>query len=275
MEARPAEWRKALRLCTVDSEIVRIVATNRFANLDDFKRNLPGLHTGYNLYRRLRHLQRIELIEPLIGDGDVQLGYRLTKKGMKFAKKNSFLRSATVQSRPAFRTQFDHDQIVNEARHILSASPIVSELISESELRSRIGKRLATTTAADHEWKVPDALFTLLTTRGPMTTALEVELTQKAKARYSKIVATLLTSKSFQFVFFICKDDRLATLIRNHIADARAKNALVRASKRSNGIYFCTLNDFRENCLDAIWDGEQNRFSINDLATQIQKRRNS
>lgn len=256
-----------VRLCTADREIVRIIAMNRFASRGEIGRNLIGLKAGYNLYRRLRHLQRIGLIELLTGDGETTLGYRLTRRGVKFARKNRFLAGDAVHSRPAFKTQFDHDQIVNEARQILSTSPIVTNFIAESELRSRIGKsRVSAMRGADHEWKVPDAMFTLSTSRGSMTTALEVELTQKAKARYARIVGTLLTSKSFEFVFFVCKDENLKTLIRNQITKARATNALVRASNRSNGIYFCTLTDLRKNGLDAVWEGEDTRFSINDLA---------
>jgi DNA-binding PadR family transcriptional regulator len=241
---------------------------NRFASRGEIGRNLIGLKEGYNLYRRLRHLQRIGLIELLTGDGETTLGYRLTRRGVKFARRNRFLAGDAVHTRPAFKTQFDHDQIVNEAKQILSTSPIVTNFIAESELRSRIGKsRVSATRGVDHEWKVPDAMFTLSTSRGSMTTALEVELTQKAKARYSKIVATLLTSKSFEFVFFICRDEKLKALIRNQIAKARATNALVRASNRSNGIYFCKLTDLRTKGLDAVWEGEDTRFSINELAS--------
>jgi hypothetical protein len=257
-----------VRLCTADREIVRLIAMNRFASRGEIGRNLIGLKEGYNLYRRLRHLQRIGLIELLTGDGETTLGYRLTRRGVKFARRNRFLAGDAVHTRPAFKTQFDHDQIVNEAKQILSTSPIVTNFIAESELRSRIGKsRVSATRGVDHEWKVPDAMFTLSTSRGSMTTALEVELTQKAKARYSKIVATLLTSKSFEFVFFICRDEKLKALIRNQIAKARATNALVRASNRSNGIYFCKLTDLRTKGLDAVWEGEDTRFSINELAS--------
>ncbi len=257
-----------VRLCNADKEIVRLIAMNRFASRGEIGRNLIGLKEGYNLYRRLRHLQRIGLIELLTGDGETTLGYRLTRRGVKFARRNRFVPGDAAHSRPAFKTQFDHDQIVNEARQILSTSPIVANFIAESELRSRITKsRVSTARGIDHEWKVPDAMFTLSTSRGSMTTALEVELTQKAKARYSKIVAALLTSKSFEFVFFVCKDECLKTLIRHQIAKARATNALVRASNRSNGIYFCTLADLRQHGLNAVWEGEDTRFSINDLAS--------
>ena len=254
-------------LCKVDQEIIRFIALNRFAHYKDLERKLQNLPTGYNLFRRLRHLRQADLIEPLVGDGGAKLGYRLSKKGVEYAKKNLIANDVVLQSRPAFRTQFDHDRIVIEAREVLSHSEIVRDFVSEIELRSKIVKDWRSVqNEVERDWKVPDALFRLSTQRGLMTTALEVELTQKAKTRYEKIVQALLTSRMFHLVFVLCKDEKLADLIRNEIAEARATNPFVRASNRSNGIYFCTLQKLRELKLDAHWEGEDKRFSLNELA---------
>lgn len=259
-------------LCAVDQEIMRFIALNRFAHYKDLERKLRVLPAGYNLFRRLRHLRQADLIERLVGDGGAKLGYRLSKKGIEYAKKKLISNEVILQSRPAFRTQFDHDRIVIEAREILSHSKIVRDFVSETELRSRIVKDWRSVqNEVERDWKVPDALFRLSTQRGSMTTALEVELTQKAKARYEKIVQALLTSKMFHLVFVLCKDEKLAALIRNEIAQARATNPFVRASNRSNGIYLCTLQTLRERKLDAPWDGEDKRFSLNEIAAELNK----
>lgn len=63
------------------------------------------------------------------------------------------------------------------------------------------------------------------------------------------------------------------TLIRNEIAESRATNPFVRASSRSNGIYFCTLPTLRELKLDAPWEGEEKRISLNEIAAQLDKER--
>lgn len=259
-------------LCKVDKEIIQIIATNRFANHGDLVRVMKGLPPGYNLCRRIRHLRNVGLIESLIGDGGVKLAYRLTRKGIVYAKKSLFANDIILQSRPAFRTQFDHDRIVNEVREILSPSPIVRDFVSEVELRSKIGGewRVVRNTS-EHDWKVPDALFSLRTTKGIMTVALEVELTQKAKARYTKIIQALLTSRKFHLVFFLCKNENLITLIRNEVAYVRRSNSIVRSSNRSNGIYFCSLDEVRSLGLDAPWDGENSRFSLNEISHTLEK----
>lgn len=256
-------------LCKVDQNIIRIVALNRFAHYKDLERMLTDLPSGYNLFRRLRHLRRIDLIEPLIGDGGAKLGYRLSKKGIEFAKRTLLTNEIVLQSRPAFRTQFDHDRVVMETRNILSQSEIIRDFVSETELRSKIGRDWRSFhDGIERDWKVPDALFTIRTTQGFRTAALEVELTQKAKARYGKIVQALLTARMFHFVFVLCKDEKLRDLIRNEVAEARATNPFVRASSRSNGIYFSTLSALRELKLDAPWEGEDRRFTLNEVAAR-------
>jgi len=215
-------------------------------------------------------LKNVGLIESLIGDGDVSLGYRLTRKGIEFAKKSALASDNVLQSRPTFRTQFDHDRIVNEAREILSASPIIRDFVSEVELRCRSGREWRISqNKSERDWKVPDALFNLRTAKGVMTTALEVELSQKAKTRYAKIIQALLTSRKFHLVFILCKTERLMHLIRNEVIEARTSNSVVRASNRSNGIYFCTLENLRALGLDALWEGENSRFSIKEISLKL------
>ena len=255
-------------LCSVDSAIIRVLAKNRFANVHDLRARLPGLSDKYNLFRRLRYLAKVELVEPLMGDGGNRLGYRLTAKGVSFSRAAALANEAILNSRPTFRSQFDHDQVVNEVRDIILTSPIISEFISESELRSQNEDSRMSRLIDTRDWKVPDALFSLSTSGTLMKTALEVELTQKANARYSKIVEALLTSRKFQFAFFVCRDEKIIRPIAAAIEHARAKNPLVRASNRSNGIYFSAVDLLREKRLHAPWFGEGTSFTLADLASK-------
>lgn len=257
-------------LCSADNEIIRTLAANRFASSSELRARLVGASEQYNLRRRIRYLQKIKLVEPLIGDGGNRLGYRLSVKGLLYARRMKFAKPDVTHSRPAFRSQFDHDQVVNEVRALLSSSSIICDFISETELRSKAGAaRVSKSKEQAHEWKVPDAMFTLHTAKGVRTAALEVELTQKAKARYSKIFAALITSRQFHFVFIVCKDEKLQAVIRQALADARATNVLVRVSNRSNGIYFCTLDSLRADRLDAPWTGEDKSFTLTELALKV------
>jgi hypothetical protein len=262
------------KICSIDLDIVRILAIDRFATRRDIVRRLEEKPDIRRIQRRLRYLQKIGLIEPLVGDGDSRLGYRLSGYGKYIAARQNLAPMTVLQSRPAFKSQFDHDQIVNEVRDILIPSAIVSGFVSEAELRSQSGGTIGGSTGSDsHEWKVPDAMFTLRTRGGEVTVALEVELSQKAKARYSKIVQALLTSRRFQFVFVVCRNTKLQELMVHAISSARESNALVRASNRSNGIYFCQLDALRLNRLDAPWRGETKTFTINELTNdQLQNR---
>lgn len=210
----------------------------------------------------------VDLIEALVGDAGARLGYRLTRRGVRFSLANDLANESVLSERPVFRSQFDHDQTVNEMKGILLASPIVDDFVSETELRSdnddsRQGRRVVS-----RDWKVPDALFSLNTASGKMTVALEVELTRKAMPRYSKIVEALLVSKRFQLVFFVCQDENLVGRIAKAVREARARNPLVKASSRSNGIYFTAVQLLRERKLNAPWFGEGSSFTIQALGNK-------
>jgi len=260
-------------LCTVDSAIVRYLALNRFAKQVDLFDSILGIAPSYNMPRAVRRLKGHGLIETLIGDANTHLGYRLTRKGLHYAEKIMLIPDSVLKSRPAFRSQYDHDRIVNEARRILSESPVVSDFITEAELRASQEKSWRDHIDSNNrDWKVPDAIFKLMTKKGVLRVALEVELSQKAKARYAKIMQAILISRQFDVVFFLCKDERLQSLIYREVTEARAKNPMVKVSQRSNGIYFSTLETLRAMKTDAPWSGEENRFTIREIEESFSKK---
>ncbi len=257
---------KTPKLCTTDSAIIRYLAENRFGTRTDLINSIASLSEKSNMNRILGRLKSNGLIEVMLGDSDCHLGYRLTKKGLSFSQANLSIPPELLRSRPSFRSQYDHDRVVAEARRILSASTAVSDFKSELELRSKLGRRsFQFSYRKEREWKVPDGLFTLTTKKGPMRVALEVELSQKAKARYQKIMRAILVSREFEIIFFLCRDSHLADLISKEVTEARQTNPVVKASDRSNGIYFCTMELLRKDGNDALWCGEKSRFSINQI----------
>lgn len=257
-------------LCRVDSEIVRYLALNRFAKQADLFASIQGIGPSYNMPRAVRRLKEIELIEPLLGDGNNHLGYRLTRKGLRYAAAELRIPRDALKTRPAFRSQYDHDRVGNEARRILSESPVISDFVSEAELRAKQGKSWQDRIKENqHDWKVPDALFTLRTRKGPLRVALEIELSQKAKSRYARIMEAILVSRQFEIVFFLCKDDRLLDVVRSQVAETRKRSSRVKVSSRSNGIYFSTLETLRALKLDAPWIGEDNRFTIREIEVSL------
>jgi hypothetical protein len=268
MNGNPKRGRRRTNqvLCDVDREIVRIIALNRFSTAKDLKRSIANLPPNYNINRRLISLKTVGILEALIGDSGKPLGCRLTKAGLRFARQALQIPDALVRSRPSFKTQYDHDRIVNDARRILTGSSAVRNFLTELELRTALGKDWrAGSTSQAREWKVPDGLFSLETKNGTLRVALEVELSQKARARYAKIMRALITSRSFDVVFFLCRDEKLAQVIRSELNRARASDSFVKVSNRNNGFYFAKLDELREHGLDAPWAGETNRFTLREI----------
>ena len=257
-------------LCTTDSAIVRYLAENRFGTRSDLINAISTLSEKSNMNRTLGRLKTYGLIEGMSGDSNCHLGYRLTKKGLAFAEANLSVPQELLRSRPSFRSQYDHDRVVAEARRILCNSSAIGDFKTEVELRSALGREtFRPSSEQEREWKVPDGLFTLVTKKGPMRVALEVELSQKSKARYQKIMKSVLVSRQFEIVFFLCRDSKLADLISKEVSTSRRTNSTVQASSRSNGIYFCTLDMLRKNGNDALWCGEKSRFSITEVERSL------
>lgn len=265
--------KKTPALRQVDSEIILHLALNRFARQSDLFASILGIVPSYNMRRSIRRLKAYGLIESLVGDGETPLGYRLTKQGLRYAEEILRIPGHSLKSRPAYRSQFDHDCIVNEVRRILSESPIVHNFITEAELRATQGKcwreRIK---QSPHDWKVPDGIFNLRTKTGTLRVALEVELSQKAKARYAKIMEAVLISRQFEIVFFLCKNERLMNIVQSEVVDARRKIPRVRVSQRSNGIYFATIEMLRTMQNDTPWTGEGNRFTLREVEESLAKK---
>lgn len=262
--------KRMIRLCSTDSDIVRYLAENRFGTRSDLISAISTLSEKSNMNRTLGRLRSYGMIEVMSGDSNCHLGYRLTKKGLLFARDNLLVSPELLRSRPSFRSQYDHDRIVAEARRVLCSSPVVSDFKTELELRSKLGReKFQLTNDQEREWKVPDGLFTLKTKKGSMRVALEIELSQKSKARYQKIIKSILIARKFEIVFFLCRNSKLMELISKEVSESRRTNPIVRASNRSNGIYFCTLDMLRNNGNDAHWCGEKNRFSISEIERSL------
>ncbi|MBK8204921.1 MAG: hypothetical protein IPK68_22295 [Bdellovibrionales bacterium] len=97
-------------------------------------------------------------------------------------------------------------------------------------------------------------------------------MSQKAKARYAKIMEAVLISRQFEIVFFLCKNERLMNIVQSEVVDARRKIPRVRVSQRSNGIYFATIEMLRAMQNDTPWTGEGNRFALREVEESLAKK---
>lgn len=220
-------------------------------------------------YRRLRILLRRGLIEKVLGDRSIPIGYRLTKKGMEVLGK---MPGATVGlfSRRAYKTQFEHDQLLIDARRILEKSPLIQDFKTENDVRNL----LLTGREKLLHWEgapvIPDAMFTYSVPGKTMRIALELELTPKVRRRYTRIFRSHLLAKTWSLTIYVVKGEKFRARLMKVLSDVKATDIEVRMAKTVNGIYFCTLEEFLSKELSVPMTNGKKEFSFAEAAQIVE-----
>lgn len=216
-------------------------------------------------FRRLAILKRRNLIENVEGDGGANIGYRLTRKGRALFSE-MFTSWCDPPTRRGYKTQFEHDQLLIDLRHIFTTSLIVTDFKTEPEVR----RELMTTQVQRQHWEkrplVPDATFVMNVPAKKMRVAIELELTAKAKPRYTRIFRNHLLTKNWQLVFYVVKDELLRKRLMEHLSEVKRTDIHVRIEKSVNGIYFCGLDEFLKSRLDTPFINGKKEISLNQIA---------
>lgn len=216
-------------------------------------------------FRRIGILKRRNLIENVEGDGGITIGYRLTKKSRALVSEK-FKGWRDPPARRAYKTQFEHDQLLIDIRHIFTASLIVTDFKTEPEVR----RELMTAQVQRQHWEkrplVPDATFTMNVPAKKMRVAIELELTGKTRPRYTRIFRNHLLTKNWQLVFYVVKDELLRKRLMDHLSEVKRTDIHVRIEKSVNGIYFCGLDEFLKSGLDAPFSNGKKEISLNQIA---------
>ncbi|MGE0632169.1 MAG: hypothetical protein AB7O96_07155, partial [Pseudobdellovibrionaceae bacterium] len=147
-------------------------------------------------YRRLGILKKMGLIENVLGDQGVGLGYRISRLGQKvLAESGNEIETAV--NRRTYKTQFEHDQLLIDIRRILEKSPVIREFKTEAEVKNE----LLGGSKGPVDWKtaptIPDGTFVYEVPGQRLRVALELEITQKSRARYFKILRSHLLNKTW------------------------------------------------------------------------------
>lgn len=216
-------------------------------------------------YRRLGILKKMGLIENVLGDQGVGLGYRISRLGLKVLTESGN-EIETAVNRRSYKTQFEHDQLLIDIRRILETSPVVCEFRTEAEVKTElIGGR-----KGPIDWKtaptIPDGTFIYEVPDQRLRVALELELTQKSRARYFKILRSHLLNKTWNMAFYVLRDQELLTHVLALVEEVKREDASVRVAKRVNGVYCCALEEFLKDGLSAQFTEGKKKISLDELA---------
>jgi hypothetical protein len=216
-------------------------------------------------FRRIGILRKMNLIDVVLGDQGAALGYRISKHGRNILSQKGQLTTAPVV-RKTYKTQFEHDQILIDVRRILESSPVVQEFKTEAEVKNELlsGRRTPI------DWKnaptIPDATFMYEVPGQKCRVAIELELTQKSRARYFKIFRSHLLNKNWGLTFYIVRDEPLLIKMRALLNEVKTHDVHVRVARKINGVYFCNLNKFQADGLKTPFFNGKEEISLDQLA---------
>lgn len=216
-------------------------------------------------YRRLAVLRRMGLVENVMGDRSMTIGYRLTLRGKRIVAGMGSTRSPAVNRR-SYKTQFEHDQILIDIRGILEKSPLVKGFRSEAEIRHSLLAGHRNLLHWENAATIPDGAFVFAVPGHEQKAALELELTPKKKQRYARIFRNHLLAKDWNLVFYIVKNEPFRKQLMQLLSDVKANDIEVQVAKRINGIYFCTLEEFLKRKLRVPFTNGKEEISFAEVA---------
>ena len=270
VDVAPVKGNKRYRITDRDILLLRLLAEYGCVDAQRIKAKLwNGNPTSRAHFRRISILKKLCLVENVLGDQGVGLGYRISKDGRKLlAERGQEVEGAVV--RRSYKTQFEHDQLLIDIRRILESSPVVNEFKTEAEVKNELlgGQK------GIIDWKtaptIPDGTFVYEIPGQRFRIAIELEITQKSRARYFKILRSHLLNKTWNITFYILRDEVLLQKLQTLLAEVKAEDISVRVARKNNGIYLCSLESFLRDQLKAQFINGKKTISLEELAQKAE-----
>lgn len=257
---------KTYRVTDRDVQLLRLLSEYGCVDAQRIKAKLwNGNPTSRAHFRRLGILKKLSLIENVLGDQGVGLGYRISKHGQKLLLNRGQSIDGAV-ARRSYKTQFEHDQLLIDIRRILESSPVVKDFQTEAAVKNELlgGQK------GPIDWKtaptIPDGTFIYEVPGQRLRVALELEITQKSRARYFKIFRNHLLNKNWNMAFYILRDQAMLENVLAILEEVKVEDVTVRVAKKVNGIYLCALDLFLKDELKAQFTDGKKEISLDELA---------
>ena len=254
-----------------DVDLMTYLARHGFVAGADIRQKFwPTYPTGTNHHSRLRKLIKVGLVAPLLGDLGTLLGYQITPRGRALLGRMGVIACEAPTTKSMYKTAYAHNRLLYQVRDILEGSPLVSNFVTEPELKRALAQSIGRDLTANDRHKVPDGQFTLTAGKRPLVVALELEMTLKRKERYFKSLENLATRSDIDTIFYVTAGPDLTRSIESALTRVRAVSTKVKLCPKYHGFYFASLSDVLENGLNAKFRGEQSEYSLNSLVQNVQ-----
>jgi hypothetical protein len=260
--------RLRIRLTPTDIALLIKIAPERMESYPRLRASVLAPVSRAHSWVILKRLVRHRFLTEIRGDGGGILGWSLTPKAKRLPEIEPHLPD-TPERAPVYKTSFHHDRVVREVRGVLEKAKAVQSWISDHELKREFAHRMLSKgkpVSGARGLAIPDGIFEIVSQGEISRGALEVEITQKSKARIYRKLESHCASEDFDFTFFVMRDEKLRDLFCELLAEVWRKSWRVKSLRQQNGIYFTTLAEFRARGLHAIFRAEGDELTFAELA---------
>ena len=258
-------------LSKTDYAIIDQIAREGFQTYSELREGpLKGRDRSYS-WQLMKRLVRLGVIQECNsgGGGRGILGWSIPRKTIPKLKASGNPEWSELHTGPSYRTSFQHDLILRRIKKLLTASQLITDWVPEHVLKSDAVSRfqyIAPRNRYEKLFLVPDAIVHLGPPERRSNAALELELTRKSRRRIYKKLEAYVTSKDFDYAFFILGSEPLLSVFQEIYRDVRDTSITAKLETDPNEIYFTTLANIQSCGLTARFLGAHDTLSLADLS---------
>jgi hypothetical protein len=236
-------------------ELLKLFCHYPILNLTKIREKLwEDANSQKSEFRIVKKLIELGLIERQVGDLNIILGFRLTQKGIQFAK--SLFGQELIPQRATYKTTLDHDLLLSDIASLFLKNPKVIDWKAEEFVRSELGKRYGENNFREKRYKVPDGVLYWRSIDGIQQIAIELEISRKSRLRYQKMFKQILLSLDFSSSIIIFSDAKTQKVAQEELMWVLENDYQIKKHRPTTRVLFVLLKDILENAhrmnLDAL-----------------------
>ena len=186
-----------------DKQLFRTIDAYGLLSTSQLKRILFQNTDDSTVLRRLRKLKGKQYLHSYIGLPQGQLVWTLALKARQVIDSDL---EVNVN-----KNQLEHDVLISDIRKRLEDKGVASSWISGQRLKQMASKQNNANSVGTSQ--IPDSIFSVQTTAGPLVVALELELVSKSKRRYRDILRNYSYGSKINWVWYVLEQSSLGSFL--------------------------------------------------------------
>lgn len=196
-----------MKLTNRDMLLLKTLSTHGMLSTSQIEKYFFNSIATTTVLRRLRMIEKSQLVKRILGLENQQTLWMLTLKGGREV-------GAHITKKYWSKNMLEHDFQLNELRLSLEKAGIVHSWMPEHEIRSAIFKKHGPT--SHNEKIVPDGLIGIDVNGKKESMALELELTLKNQDRIQNTMKKYISTKPLYGLWYVAPKMSILTSVWNH-----------------------------------------------------------